>query len=121
MKIQIEVNEIVLEGELKDSLLGEKVEALIPFHSNGRVWGQELYFPIPLKSQLSKPQDLMEVGDIAFWTEGSCLCLFYGPTPISSENEIRAASAVEVVGKFRGDLDGLKKITSPCEIKVKAG
>ncbi|MFO7945595.1 MAG: cyclophilin-like family protein, partial [Armatimonadota bacterium] len=34
---------------------------------------------------------------------GSALCIFFGPTPMSSGDEIRPASPVNVFGKIDGD------------------
>jgi uncharacterized protein len=37
---------------------------------------------------------------VAFWPEGSALCLFYGPTPISKSNKIEPYSPVNIVGRI---------------------
>ena len=119
MKIRIEVNEIELTGELKKTSLAEKITEILPIISKGRTWGEEIYFPVSLKEKLQYPTEVVEIGDLAYWEEGNCLCLFYGKTPISTEDEIRPASPVEVVGQFTGNMEELKKISSECSVRVK--
>jgi hypothetical protein len=43
------------------------------------------------------------MGDIAYWPPGSALCIFFGKTPASRGEEIRAASPVTVLGRVDGD------------------
>jgi hypothetical protein len=38
--------------------------------------------------------------DVAYWPEGTALCLFYGPTPISKNGKILAYSPVNIIGKI---------------------
>lgn len=42
----------------------------------------------------------MDYLDVAYWPEGNALCLFYGPTPISKDEQILAYSPVNIVGKI---------------------
>jgi hypothetical protein len=42
---------------------------------------------------------VVEPGTVAYWPEGNCLCLFWGPTPASRSQECRAASKVNLVGR----------------------
>ena len=119
MRIEILINGIKLNGELKDSPLAGKIAGLLPLKASGSTWGEEIYFPIPVKAGMSNPQSVVSLGEIAFWGEGSCLCFFYGLTPISSPGQIKPASPVEVVGKLIGDLEKLKTITGKVEIEIK--
>ena len=50
------------------------------------------------------------MGDLGYWPPGKALCLFFGPTPASQGDEIRPASAVNVVGKLEGDPTVLKRV-----------
>ena len=52
------------------------------------------------------------MGDVAYWPPGKALCLFFGPTPMSSGDEIRPASAVNVVGRLEGDATALNQVRS---------
>ncbi|MEM2759681.1 MAG: cyclophilin-like fold protein [Nitrososphaerales archaeon] len=64
-------------------------------------WGDELYTePMPVKVGEENAKSRVNVMDVAYWPEGSALCLFFGPTPISKGNEIRPYSPVNVIGKI---------------------
>ena len=74
-------------------------------------WGDEIYFAIPVRIDLEKDAtEIVEKGDIAYWPEGCCFCIFFGKTPASTETEIRAASKVNILGKIKGDSAIFKKI-----------
>ena len=47
---------------------------------------------------------------MAYWPEGSCFCIFWGRTPASKGNEIRAASKVNVFGKIKRDANSFSKV-----------
>ncbi len=43
---------------------------------------------------------------------------FFGPTPLSTENDIRAASPVNVFGRIEGDPGQLKEVRQGAAIRV---
>ena len=75
---------IELAGELDDSAIAERIVALLPLECHGETWGQEIYFPVALKSGNAAPVEKVKVGDIAYWPDGPDLCVFFGPTPKSN-------------------------------------
>ena len=60
----------------------------------------------------------MEEGELAYWPPGQAFCIFFGPTPASGGDEIRAASAVNIVGKIIGDLSGLQDVPDGAELII---
>ncbi len=111
-RIEIKIHDIRLEAVLNGSSTSGRIWDALPIKSVTSTWGDEIYFPIPVKAGIEEGfnQETVEIGDIAFWPEESCFCLFFGPTPVSGHGEIRPASAVNVVGKIEGDWELLKKI-----------
>jgi len=61
---------------------------------------------------------VVEKGDIAFWSPGKAFCIFFGPTPMSQGEEIRAASPVIMLGKVQGSLEEFKKVQDGDEIRL---
>lgn len=118
MNIIIKAGSIVVEGILKDTPLAEKIYNAIPFTSKARLWGKEIYFEIPVASGIDEPVEEVEKGDIAYWPEGRCMCLFFGPTPVSKGEKPVPASAVEVIGKITSDCTQLEKVHSGEKIIV---
>jgi hypothetical protein len=96
-------------------LLKEK----IPFESVVNTWGEEIYFSTPVNVQkMENPREVVEVGDVGYWPPGKALCLFFGKTPIS-DDKIRPASAVNVIGKIVEGLEDLKKIKDGERVAVR--
>ena len=67
-------------------------------------WGDEIYFRIPVEQDLEDTAvEVVAVGDLGYWPTGRAFCIFFGPTPASRGDEIRPASALNLVGKVLGD------------------
>ena len=98
--VHIRVGDATVEAEWNDSPTAQKIYDALPLSAHGNYWGAEIYFQIPV-SAAAEPDadDVVEPGTVAFWPAGSCLCVFWGPTPASLGEECRAASVVNVVGK----------------------
>ena len=118
-EITINVGGTVLEAELNDGPTAEKVWDALPIEAQGSTWGDEIYFGIPVQAG-EEPGAAPEVdeGDLAFWPPGSAFCIFYGMTPASSAGQIRAASAVNKVGRIKGDASVLKGSRSGVSVLI---
>ncbi len=53
-----------------------------------------------------------------FWPPGEAFCIFFGVTPASYGDEVRAASAVNIFGKITGDAKALKKVRQGAKIRI---
>ena len=116
--IVIKVGDIILEAILYDSNTADTIWDALPIEAHANTWGDEIYFVISVNQELEKGQDLVNMGDLGFWPVGKAFCIFFGPTPMSSGNEIRPASAVNVFGKVLGDATVLRGISSGTEVFV---
>jgi uncharacterized protein len=117
-KIRIHAVTIEAVAELNDSSTARYIWNALPLKAQANTWGDEVYFSIPVHYDLENGQELVHEGDLGFWPEGDCLCIFFGPTPISRANEIRPASAVNIVGKILGDARIFKNVSSGTTIMV---
>ena len=105
-----------------DSPIADEIYNALPFKSYTNLWGEEIYFSIPVSISMVEDagaREEVEVGDLAFWPPGSAFCIFFGRTPVSIGNKPRAASAVNVFGKIEGNPDALKKVKPRELVKVK--
>jgi hypothetical protein len=115
-KIRIITGELKVEAELNDSKTAQVIWDALPIESNNNLWGEEIYFSIPVKAGQEKgAREVVSAGELGFWPPGHAFCIFFGPTPASRGDEIRAASAVNIIGKvssdpklFRKAKDGVK-------------
>ncbi|MCS7121250.1 MAG: cyclophilin-like fold protein [Archaeoglobaceae archaeon] len=111
MKVKFTIGEVECIAELDEKLETVlEIKKALPIKSYANRWGDEVYFETSLdfeKEENSK--DVVEIGDVAFWIPGKAICIFFGKTPISDE-KIRPASAVNVIGRVVSGLENLKKV-----------
>ncbi len=118
-KIVIKAGGNVFEGELNDSMTGKAIYDELPIRSNGQRWGGEIYFSIAVSCELEEAsREVLEEGELGYWPPGQAFCIFFGPTPASGGDEIRAASAVNIVGRMKGDLSGLWDVPDGAEVCI---
>lgn len=118
-KILIEADNIQVEAELNDSITADKVYDSLPLSGVGNLWGEEVYFTTDVHSILDDTSKLIvELGDVGYWPPSKAICVFYGKTPYSTDTEIRAASAVNIIGKVTSGLKRLKGLADQCQINI---
>jgi len=110
-RIRIRSGELSFSATLSDSRAARALWKRLPVEAKASTWGHEIYFPVPLELASSKDdKDVVGMGDIAYWPPGSAVCIFFGKTPASRGEEIRAASPVTVLGKVEGDAELLNAV-----------
>jgi hypothetical protein len=116
--ISIKASTIQVQVEMNNTRTTKALIGILPVKAKVNTWGDEIYFDIPLNMEIENGKQVVEMGDVAYWPEGPCLCLFFGQTPASRGNEIRAASPVTVLGRIVGDPKVLKSVRSGAEVTV---
>jgi len=117
--IKIKIGTLELSAELNDSPTAKKLLYLLPTEFNMSRWGDEYYGDCDIKTELSPDaRDIMEVGELAVWPTGNAFCIFFGPTPASRENEPRAVSPVNPIGKLIDNSETLKKLGSSIHVRI---
>ncbi len=106
-------------GILDDLTELEKLAKESPFTSKVNLWGEEIYFDLPIELDLEGERTEMEIGEIAYWPEGNSLCIFFGKTPASKGEKPVAYSDVKPLGKITEGLEDLKKVRSREKVTVK--
>ena len=119
-KIHIRAGAIEAEAELNDTGTAQAIWETLPIKSHVNLWGDEIYFSIPLSLELEAGQELVNMGELGYWPDGNAFCIFFGPTPVSRGDEIRPASPVTVFGKVIGDATVFKKVTARTEITIRS-
>ena len=110
MKIRILIGDLKVEAELNESKTAQLIWEALPIEAKANLWGEEIYFSIPVKTGLEKgAKEVVSAGDLGYWPTGHAFCIFFGPTPASRGDEIRAASAVNVIGKVLSDPKVFRK------------
>lgn len=117
-RIKITAGSIEVSALLNDSQTADAVWSALPIEASGTTWGDEIYFRTPLEIAEENSVEVVDKGDVAFWPPGQALCLFWGPTPASRGDEIRPASAVNVIGSIEGDAAVLGAFPSGSSVTV---
>jgi hypothetical protein len=117
--IRIKAGGIEFEGVLNDTNTARAVADALPIEATAQRWGGEIYFPIHVRAELEEDaRDVLQPGELGYWPVGTAFCIFFGPTPASDADEIRAASDVNVLGKLSGSLEPLWDVQSGQKVTI---
>jgi hypothetical protein len=102
-KIRIRAGDVEAIAELNNTKTADAIWEALPLSASGNTWGDEVYFSIPVDLAEEDAQAIVSLGDLGYWPPGQAFCIFFGPTPLSTEHEIRPASPVNVIGQLASD------------------
>ena len=121
MKIKIKIGNLSMEAELNETPTAQKVVTALPIKASFDTWGDEIYFTIPVTASLdASAREVVELGDLGYWPTGKAFCIFFGQTPVSKPGKIIPASAVNIIGKVKGDATQFKKVMREKEVLIEA-
>jgi hypothetical protein len=122
-KITITAGQVSLPAELNDNPTAQKIWAALPLEGRANVWGDEIYFEIPvIAGQKSGARAEVEVpGELGYWPVGRAFCIFFGPTPVSIDEQPRAASPVNILGRVLGDATQFRGVSAGALIRIERG
>ncbi len=120
-QIRIISGEVELRAELNESVSAKALVDKLPLEFRMSRWGDEYYGDCEVSgADGPEARDLMEVGELAIWPPGSALCIFFGPTPASVDEEPRAASKVNPIGRIGSGAEELKKLGPSIQVAVES-
>ena len=99
-------------------ITADAVWSKLPIEGKANIWGDEIYFAIPVSAEAENPKEIVDLADVAYWPPGKAICFFFGPTPASRDREIRAASPVNVFAKVVNNVKLLKLVKSGEKVRV---
>jgi hypothetical protein len=118
-KIKILVSELNVEAELNESKTAQLIWEALPIEAKTNLWGEEIYFTIPVKTGVERgAKEVVSAGELGYWPTGHAFCIFFGPTPASRGDEIRAASPVNVIGKVSRDYKVFQKVKDGAKVRL---
>ena len=119
-KIKIKISGKILEAELNQTGTASKIIDALPLSAEISQWGGEIYFKIPVNAELENEIEILKEGSLAFWPPGNAFCIFFGPTPASTDSRPRATSPVTLIGKLSNasDFDILKRSSDGQRITI---
>jgi hypothetical protein len=118
-RIAISAENVTAEATLDDSATADGVWEALPLTAEGHRWGEEIYFEIPVRlAQSAEARDVLDAGELGYWPVGHAFCIFWGPTPASRGDEIRAYSPVNIFGRLEGDPWAFQGVRGGARIRV---
>lgn len=122
MQIEIITHSHRLKAEItadENPQTAQSIIDILPITGTTNRWGDEIYFSTSLKIPAENGVSLMKVGDLAYWPSGQMICLFFGPTPASTNDQPRAACNVSRFGRIVDDSSVLRKVTGGTTIQLR--
>jgi hypothetical protein len=117
--IKITAGTVSATAELAANATADAIWAALPITAQANRWGDEIYFDIPVQlAQAADARDVVEPGELGYWPVGHAFCIFWGPTPASHGDEIRAYSPVNVFGRLQGDPAVFDAVSSGTAIGI---
>jgi hypothetical protein len=110
-RIRIAADTVEDTATLNDSPTAQKVVAALPISSSAQVWGQEVYFEVPVDDEENDSQAAVPSGTLAYWPPGRCFCIFFGQRP---------ASPVNVIGSLDGDPLRWAAVNAGATVRIEA-
>ena len=108
-----------LVATLNDSPTAWQIWEALPIEGSANRWGDEIYFDISVNAPLEDDaREIMAVGELAYWPVGKAFCIFFGRTPVSTDERPRAYSPVNILGGVVGDVSPLRAVSSGTAIRL---
>lgn len=117
--LSITIDDIVLEADWTgdNNTTREAIQNALPIEGDAARWGDELYFRTDIDVPEESSQTEVPVGAVAYWPQGNALCIFWGPTPASTDSTPRAASPVNVVATIT-DPSSLSTLEGNATVRI---
>lgn len=118
-EIVVSSGNVSLQAELNESPTAKEIWDALPIEGRANTWGDEIYFEIPVTmEQEPDARAGVEVGELGYWPVGRAFCIFFGPTPVSTDERPRAASPVNILGRVLGDATLFKSVKSGESVRI---
>ena len=109
LRIVAEDAGISMTATLNDSETARKLVKALPAESHAQIWGEEVYFEIPLKMPEENAHAEVPSGTIAYWPPGHAFCIFFGQEPYSPVN---------LLGTLDGDAKLFARVRSGDKMRL---
>lgn len=114
--IEIEVagkGKALAELDSRNPAIVEAFCRILPLEALASLWGEEVYFNLPLEMKDENPSPNAARGDVSYWSPGPAFCIFFGHTqPYSPVNHLgKVVEGLELFEKVKeGDCISLKRL-----------
>jgi hypothetical protein len=118
-KITITAGSVTMEAELNEGPTAQQIWESLPIEGTANIWGDEVYFEIPvIADQEPDARAQVEVGELGYWPVGHAFCIFFGPTPVSTDARPRAYSPVNILGRVSGEATQFRAVRDGTRVRL---
>ena len=118
IKIIMDGKEVTAELIDRNPKTAGAIWNVLPLQSRINTWGDEIYFGTTVKMDEENAQEKVEIGDVAYWSEGNSIYIFFGKTPASTNESPKAYSPVNVFAKIIDNISVLKMVVPGSVVRV---
>jgi hypothetical protein len=93
---------------LDDSDISNEIWLSLPFSADINMLGSQIYFVMHLDNKPKGDSRIFEKGDIAYWPEADAICIFFGPTPLSTDERPVAQYPMKKIGRVNVDCSKME-------------
>ena len=117
--ITLSAGNVSLTAELSERPTAQQIWQALPIEGEANRWGDEIYFEIPVRAgQEPDAREQVEVGELGYWPVGHAFCIFFGPTPVSTDERPRAYSPVNILGRVIGDATRFRAVKDGARVQI---
>ncbi len=107
----LQIDQYEFELELNNSKAAATFRESLPLQIEMKRWGDQFNGRSPVRIEPDiRAQMEMNIGDVAFWPPGECICVFFGRTPNSPGLTPKLSSPGMVLGKLKGNVAVLSNL-----------
>ncbi|MCL2785859.1 MAG: cyclophilin-like fold protein [Methanomassiliicoccaceae archaeon] len=95
-------------AELDDSDVSNEIWLSLPFSADINMLGSQMYFEMILDSESVGDSKIFEKGDIVRWPSAGAICIFFGPTPLSTDERPVVSFPMKRIGRVIGECSDME-------------
>ena len=107
-RIKIRTRSGEWSAELDDSDMSNEIWLSLPFSAEINMLGSQIYFEMPLDSKVKGDSKTFEKGDIVCWPEADAVCVFFGPTPLSTDGRPVVSFPMKKIGRVTDECSQME-------------
>ena len=118
-KINISVENLSIEAEMFETPTAQKIIEALPLEGSVNVWGTKFILILNCTSNWSRMRERMsQWGTWHTGRQARPFVSFFGPTPVSTGDQPRAYSPVNIFGHVSGDTGQFRTVSDGAGIKI---
>lgn len=119
--VVITCGRVAIRARLADTSTADRIWAALPLYSTAETWGAAVHLEVPIESGRERgARQMIDKGQIAYWSEDDRIIIGFGPTPISRPSEIRLPSPCNIWAAALDDVGALAAVRPGEKVSVVA-